>query len=369
MKLDLTGPFALTNSLLDQFEYDDCMDLRIDPIYTGNVVDANIFGCWGYLPVAGRSTGDLIALYPLIGRPISEWPVVELPHNGEGGTSCAANIHSFASVFAAQSGIHFSEDLDQEEKVFTELGVILGDKNVAQVFRALRAEGWLDESESTRQRLAEGDSVLTRFFSTYESVYSSESPDPVPVWENFLKLHPEFSCAWHLLLGGLMKSGDRQRRLEVAFTICVQDYMNDNYWAFPACRMHGHFCGVDASDEGLEYLFEEDVSKTAARIVFEEGRLRYESSPVWPAIQAMAEDSLLGDVWLSCAKKLESKGRHLEAYRAYHTANRHYSGEVEESNPETWQGGLRCARALGDTNVEQLLTALEESEDADEDSE
>ncbi len=36
MRLDLSSPFALAASLLEQAASDDCMDLRFDPVYTGN---------------------------------------------------------------------------------------------------------------------------------------------------------------------------------------------------------------------------------------------------------------------------------------------------------------------------------------------
>ncbi len=72
MHLDLSSPLALAASLLEQAPSDDCMDLRFDPVYTGNIVDTNWFGGWGYLPIAGRSTGDLIAMYAVPGLPLAK---------------------------------------------------------------------------------------------------------------------------------------------------------------------------------------------------------------------------------------------------------------------------------------------------------
>jgi len=68
-------------------------------------------------------------------------------------------------------------------------------------------------------------------------------------------------------------------------------------------------------------------------------------------------------VWLKCAQALEADKKFNEAYFAYHTANRHYASDTEESEPETHKGALRCARALGDQGVIELLEALEDSDE------
>jgi hypothetical protein len=369
MRLDLSSPFALAASLLEQVESDDCMDLRFDPVYTGNVVDTNWFGGWGYLPIAGRSTGDLIAMYAVPGIPLSRWRVVELPHNGEGGNSYATSIHSFPSIFVAHSGMHFSEDLELEKKVFRTLADICGDPNIDRVFAAAAEPDFLERPDAELQRLAEGDTALTRFYETYRAVYTAESPNPAAVWEAFIARDPDVACAWHLLFGALRKGTDKKRTAEVAYAICAQDYMSDNYWAFPACRAHGFHCSEDISDEAYDFLFEEDVSMEAARYLVTEAKDQYRSSLIWPAIEGLAADGLVGDTWLKCAEALEADKKFKEAYFAYHTANRHYSSETEESEPRTHQGALRCARALGDQNVVELLEALEEeSEEASEDS-
>ena len=82
-------------------------DLRFTQAYTGNLeTPAVLYGGFGFLPVSGFGNGDVAALRAVPGKPVQEWPVLRMQHDGAGGSTFASSISSLIPGFLVSFSIH-----------------------------------------------------------------------------------------------------------------------------------------------------------------------------------------------------------------------------------------------------------------------
>ncbi|MGL4370062.1 MAG: hypothetical protein ACRCUT_10390, partial [Spirochaetota bacterium] len=102
MILHSDTPSVLVKEILDRFDGTDILDLRIHSLFTGNYTDpAYRAGNWGFLPLAGLATGDLLVLGYRQGKPLAQWDLMGLSQNGDGASTFGSSLGSFVSTYLA----------------------------------------------------------------------------------------------------------------------------------------------------------------------------------------------------------------------------------------------------------------------------
>ncbi len=314
-------------------------DLRIMGIYSGNFGDpAFNWGGFGFLPISGFSTGDIAALRPIPGRPIKEWPVMQVPHSGDPGETIASSLATFVAVHLTKYEDAERDELEDKKDAILELAEFFGDKEgrAKAVIEAMLADE-LGGNESDHYRLAEGDaSALTRFHSLSEDGAEAEA------WEKLYKDFPDYPAVWIELFKAWMESDPDKVDRSLAWKIATMDIQLDGDY--------------------------KTIRQASKYVVEHDGKKEYGSSHSWPAVEAMAAKQSCGKHWFLAAQAFEKDGDFVSAYSAYKNASYWISSETGNCISATWMGAKRSAEQLGDPNLAALFDSLEEAEDEDLDA-
>ncbi|MBL8018250.1 MAG: hypothetical protein JNM27_01175 [Leptospirales bacterium] len=369
--LDYTKPFTLAETLLNEFDGKDILaDLRVYGVYTGDVFEpANNFGAFGFLPVAGTSTGDSLGLTPILGKPPQEWPVLKYSHNG--GETCI--VSSSLPLLAASSIVghirpgYIIEDreeiLEAREDVLAFARVIGGETQALKMIQFLEGLKEDDENDFSSFFLysqAEGLTWFVEFLNAYKKVYV-EDEDAIETWKTFLKRYSFVTPAWELLF--LAQSARGEDASEAAWKSATSErHLND--FVFSLCRANGMDFDFDATDsKNFELLAEDNARLQACRYLSESKT--FAERPQTSAIKREAEEEDCAQAWLEAGNTLLKSKKFDEAYRCFLNSAGHYYYENGEFWKDSAIAALAAAKGMGEPVIVELIEPLtqEESEE------
>ncbi len=369
---EIKKPDAILSKLLEKFDGQDVLpDVRIYSEYTGNFLDpAMNFGAFGFLPVAGTSTGDVLGMTPIIGKPLGQWPVIKFGHSGWKCEVVSSSLQLLPAS-AMATDIRPKYILDDRNGILEnrvpvlEMAAMFGDKSQAGNFITFleKLDEERDDEQSTLSlyRLSEGKGWVLDFLETYQQVYVNDS-DPLKGWESYLINYPFVIPAWELLCSAQIKM---EKDASLAAWRAVSSELHFSNSLFDACRMYGMTAGFDASDsDNFDYLFEDQPRTEICRYLADSGMGR--DNPLFKAVIKEAEEEECGDEWLKAAKTLQKAGKNEEAYPAFINAGYHMYNDDGGFSVDAARGALRSAEAMNNPDMVFLhKTLLEQMKDGE----
>ena len=333
-------------------------DLRFTQAYTGNLeTPAVLYGGFGFLPVSGFGNGDVAALRAVPGKPVQEWPVLRMQHDGAGGSTFASSISSLIPGFLVSFSIHGNrtEVFDEAQK-YEDLSEYLGGTKAAvkRVIDALRSRSvGTKTGRAELYTLAEspGD-LLLDFYEAWNAAYV-KGVSAAKIWTQFKQKHALFACADHLLFQAALVGGSEDS-VHAAWNVVCGPLMFDNFETFPACKA-SNAPGIAETSRSL--LCADDPVPVAARFLIENsGAKEYGRDPRWSAVEAIASGEMSASLWLKAARALLKADHPQEAYTAALNAAHAHNADTEEPMPEARKVAAQCAAHMQD---ELLLSLLE----------
>ncbi|MBE7413167.1 MAG: hypothetical protein L6Q54_15035 [Leptospiraceae bacterium] len=362
--IDFNKPESIFQSLLAAFDDRDILhDLRIYEFYTGDFEEPiNNFGSFGFLPIAGTSTGDSLGLTPILGKSSEEWPVLRFSIFGDGAKIVSSKLSSFpasAVVSAIQSidSIHSDKiEILESKKEILILANILGDDTLAK--------GIIEFLENVKEKepivsklslynLAEGKTWFLEFLNVYKKVFV-EDENSIKNWKAYLKNYPFVTPAWELLF--LAQKNFGEEAFDTAWRIATSEiYFNNSI--FNLAEKNKKFFEIDISKgKNSQMLSENSVRLEACAYISESDRGH--GRPELEAIIREAEEKDAGKFWLNAGDALISKKKAFDAYRAYINAGHHYYNETNKFSPASAKGALNAAKLIGDPVIAFALESL-----------
>jgi len=363
--IDFKKPESIFKSLLSKFDGQDILpDLRIYGVYTGDFEEpANNFGAFGFLPIAGTSSGDSLGLTPIIGKEPEEWPVLSFSHNGGEATIVSSNISLLAASAMAggiRSGSYIYEDKEEileTKKEILSLAKILGDesqaKNFIKFLEGLGEDGEEEFSKFFLYSQAEGLTWFVEFLNIYKKVYV-EDENAIKNWKAYLKKNPFVTPAWELLFLAQSKGGEEA--FDAAWKVATSEkYFND--FIFSLSRASGLDFDFDTTDsENYDLLSEDNARLEACQYISESDR--GQGRPEFEAIVREAKEEDCSELWLDAGNSLLAKKKAPDAYRAFINAGYHYYDENSEFYSDAAKGALKAAKLIGSPLMVYALESL-----------
>lgn len=309
-------------------------DMRFHGVYTGNFEDPLYnFGGLGFLPFSGYSDGDLMGLYPIVGKGIESWPVIRVPHSGDPATIIASSPASLVSMFICRTILNFGgdelDDLESSRENILKFAGALGDKEgrTAKVLDAVIGEEISDSSSEYEYTvLCEGkESPLAQHLQILEN-----TDDPLPKhWLSLIKKYPFFTPAYNELFECAIDADDPKTG-EYALNLFYNDYaFNGNYRSL----------------------------KKAAKFLAENCEKKFGKKEIWPVIKAHSEKRLLGKKWFDAASALK-KDDPVKAYFGFKNAAYFAFEETEELPSFIINNILSASKSLKDNHLSALLAEI-----------
>lgn len=319
-------------------------EMRFDGIYTGNFEDpAYNWGGFGIIPISGFSDGDIAALYPIVGRPIQEYPVVRAPHSGDSTTVIAGSISSFIPNFILNTILDYGgdelDDLEKNKKQILSLATLLGDKQgvTAKILEEIKKEKILSSpSESERYMICDGkNSFITQYYLLLDDEKKSTDKK---AWISLLKKFPFYNPAYYDLFEILSDiEKEKKQALEAAWNYLRGDITF-------AC----------------EYR---DIKRAAKFLVEKGGEKNYGKNSEWEAIVAMSEQGACGGKWYECALKEKEKKNYKTAYTYFKNAAYWIGSDLEEYPATVRKHAFDCVKNLKDKNLFAIFEEIPMKED------
>lgn len=358
-------PESIITGLLDNFDNMDILpDLRFHELYTGNFSElVNNTGAFGVLPLAGTSTGDILALTPLLEKDVTEWPVLKFSHHG-GDAAFAATSLSLLPVFSILGEIRprfIFEDkeiiIKSKEKILI-LGKLLGeDQRTARCiafFENLTNTESCTYDEYTLFKDMTAPCWFAAFLETFKKIYMDDN-DPLVLWTDFLAQFPYLIPARQLLFGAQVKTDNNA--FDNAWKSATAEYYYNNFLFNMTKATSIGISGIDVLDSSnFSLLFEEDPRLEAARYLCQSGKRK--EHPAFPAIEKEAEEEPDAELWLRAADQLLEEGELHDSYYACMNAGYWFYLENEDFYREAAESALKVARAMQHPVLEYMLEAV-----------
>lgn len=352
--------------LPDELNHDE---FRVHGVYSGNVTEpfAN-WNQWSILPIAGHSTGDVIGLKPLLSRPPSQWPVVDVSHNGDGGIVIASSIANLVPAFLTRHANVGCEEYSRTRETLLALTRDFGgDPKLTATLIEELSDGENIPTEFEGVLRYEKQSFLSDFYSTYKTVLTDKDADVVEAWRAYAQKHPHFEAGWWLLVKALINT-THERTLQMAWQAATLNHWFNGYYNFDAIKANADTAGIDSDllrEDYSDWLWEDEPVEFVAQLLREANPEPLRKEPLWPAVLAVADDKPSSELWLAGALALEKLGRFHDAYVAFQNASKFAAQEGEDSSKQAIEGGLRCVKALKNPWVTNLIQPLLESGDGE----